>query len=80
LLAERPERRWQLEFRTTISEREQLNAVRMDRFGRESEESRAKFRAQFEELFRRIGALPAGSAFHLHMELAPDRWDVDTAF
>jgi hypothetical protein len=80
-LAERPDRTWQLEFRAAIGEQENLHATRMDLFGRMPGDAvRKKFSTQFEEMFRGIAALPAGSPFHLHMELAPDRWDVDSAF
>lgn len=76
-LAEHPERVWRLEYRASLGEREHLDATRHDLFGKNPVDAD---RGRFDEMFRKIAALPPENPFHLHMELAPGRWDVDSAY
>ena len=76
-LAEHPERDWRLDYRAALGEREHLEAMRIDLFGRHPFDDD---RGRFDEMFRKIAALPPESAFHFHMELAVEGWDVDNAF
>jgi hypothetical protein len=76
-LAEHPQRLWRLDYQATYDGRDALAATDSDLFGRNRHLSD---RFDLDEIFKRIARLPAETAFHLHVELGPQRWDVDTVF